>query len=50
VEGHITRGCNLGTNDYTPTISTPTTLRTRLLLKGVGMLGSDPNPSPWVTS
>jgi hypothetical protein len=31
--------------DHTATVSTSSALRTRLLLKGEGMLGSDPNPS-----
>jgi hypothetical protein len=50
VEGHITRGCDLGTSGHTPAVSTPATLRKRFLLKGEGMLGSDPNPFPWVIS
>jgi hypothetical protein len=45
VEGHITRGCDLGTIIHTPTISSSSTLRKMFLLKGEDMLGSDPNPS-----
>jgi hypothetical protein len=50
VEGHITKGCDMGTNEYSPIIFSPTTLKRRFLLKGEGMLGYDINPSPWVTS
>jgi len=50
VEGHITRGCELGTNGHTPRVYAPAALSSRLFLKGEGMLGYDPNPSPWVIS
>jgi hypothetical protein len=50
VEGHNTKGGDLGTCEHTSTISTPATLRKRLLLKGEGMIGSNPNPFPWVIS
>lgn len=44
MEGYITRGCYLGNNIYFAVVSTSLALRTRLLFKGEGMLGSYPNP------
>ena len=41
---YITKGCYLGTIIYFTTISTSSTLRTRMLLKGEGMLGYFDDP------
>jgi hypothetical protein len=43
MEGHISRGCNFRTNCHPGTVSASSSLRTRILLKGEGMLGSVPN-------
>jgi hypothetical protein len=45
VEGHISIGCDLGTSFHIATISAYSTLRKRIIFKGEGMLGTDPNPS-----
>jgi hypothetical protein len=50
VEGHITEDVTWEPTDHTPAFSASSSLRTRPLLKGEGMLGSDPNPSSWVIS
>jgi hypothetical protein len=50
VEENITIGCDLGTSNHTLVVYTLAALRTRLILKGEGMLGYDPNPSSWVIS
>lgn len=44
MEKHLTRRCDMGTINYSLEISTAPALRTRLFLKGEGMLGSKFNP------
>jgi hypothetical protein len=44
VERYATRRCHTGNDIDSTTISSPSSLRTMMILKGEGMLGSYPNP------
>jgi hypothetical protein len=42
VEKYVPLRCHIGSNNDFTIVSTPSTLRTKILLKGEGMLGSYP--------
>jgi hypothetical protein len=48
LEAYTTRGCDMGTNIHPLEISSSPALRTMLLYKGEGMLGSHPNFFKWI--